>query len=127
MNKKTLLIVLVAFVVGGGLGFLMGEVRAPESDEHMMSDGAMMHNTSMGMGNAMDDMMQDLDGKSGDAFDRAFLSGMIVHHQGAVAMAQAALQYAKHPEIKQMAQAIISAQTAEISQMQEWQKSWYGY
>ncbi|MBY0293761.1 DUF305 domain-containing protein, partial [Patescibacteria group bacterium] len=41
-------------------------------------------------------------------------------------MAQAALQDAKHQEIKDMAKAIISAQTTEINQMQMWGKSWYG-
>lgn len=126
METKTLLAVLVALIIGAGAGYFLAGERTPDMDEHMMSDGTMMHNSGMGMSGAMDDMMQDLSGKSGDAFDQAFLSGMIVHHQGAVAMAQAALQYAKHPEIKQMAQAIISAQTTEITQMQEWQKSWYG-
>jgi uncharacterized protein (DUF305 family) len=41
-------------------------------------------------------------------------------------MANAAQTSAKHPEIKAMADAIIKAQTAEIAQMKEWQKSWYG-
>jgi uncharacterized protein (DUF305 family) len=91
----------------------------------MMSNGMMMGDNGMGMGNAMDDMMEGLLGKTGDDFDKAFLSEMIVHHQGAVSMAQAALQNAKHQEIKQMAQNIISAQTSEIQQMQQWQKSWY--
>jgi uncharacterized protein (DUF305 family) len=87
----------------------------------MMSDEKMG-----GMGGAMDDMMAGLQGKTGDEFDKEFLSEMIVHHQGAVSMAQAALQSAKHQEIKDMAQKIISAQTSEITQMQTWEKSWYG-
>lgn len=95
----------------------------PESEastsKHMMHD-------SMGMKSEMDGMMQSLEGKTGDAFDQAFLSEMIVHHQGAVAMAEAALKYAQHQEVKDLAQAILAAQNAEIKQMQEWQKSWYG-
>jgi len=51
---------------------------------------------------------------------------MILHHQGAVAMAEAALKNAKHQEIKDLAKAIITAQNAEIQRMQEWQASWYG-
>jgi uncharacterized protein (DUF305 family) len=74
----------------------------------------------------MGDMMSGLEGKTGDAFDQAFIEEMIVHHQGAVDMATAAQTSAKHPEIKTMADAIIKAQTAEIAQMKEWQKSWYG-
>lgn len=74
----------------------------------------------------MQDMMGGLDGKTGDEFDKAFISEMIVHHEGAVTMAEAALQNAKHPEIKKMAQDIIVTQTKEITQMKDWFEMWYG-
>lgn len=126
MHKQTVLIVavLIALVAGFSGGYLVrgGQVQ---DGMHMMPGGGMMHDNGMGMGNAMDDMMAGLQGKAGDEFDQAFLSEMIMHHQGAVVMAQAALQSAKHQEIKDMAQAIISAQTTEINQMRAWGKSWY--
>jgi hypothetical protein len=50
---------------------------------------------------------------------------MIMHHQGAVAMANDALKQAQRPEIKQLAEAIIQAQEAEIKQMQDWRKAWF--
>lgn len=78
------------------------------------------------MGMSMHDMSTMLEGKTGDAFDAAFLEGMIPHHQGAIDMANAALTNAKHEEIKAMAKAIISAQQKEIDQMEGWQQSW-GY
>jgi uncharacterized protein (DUF305 family) len=78
------------------------------------------------MGDTMTNMQASLAGKTGDAFDRAFLSEMIVHHQGAVDMAVSAKAYAKHDELKQMADVIITAQNAEIAQMKTWQKQW-GY
>jgi uncharacterized protein (DUF305 family) len=74
----------------------------------------------------MDGMVEALEGKQGDAFDRAFIDHMIPHHQGAVKMAELALQSAGHQEIKDMAQDIIDAQNAEISQMHNWYQSW-GY
>lgn len=123
METKTLLIAAVALIIGLGGGYALA---APSEDEHMMGDGRMMHNSSMGMSGAMDEMMQALEGKTGDEFDKAFLNEMIMHHQGAVEMAEAALENAKHEEIKTMAHAIISAQTTEIKQMQDWQKAWYG-
>jgi uncharacterized protein (DUF305 family) len=49
-----------------------------------------------------------------------------MHHQGAVQMAQAALQNAKHQEIKDLAQNIITAQNKEIAEMKQWQQQWYG-
>lgn len=78
------------------------------------------------MGMSMNDMAAMLDGKTGDAFDKAFIEGMIPHHQGAIDMARAAQTSAKHEEIKRMADAIISAQQQEIDQMNQWLKDW-GY
>lgn len=92
---------------------------------HMMPDGTRMGG-SMGMQMEMDGMMQNLKGKTGDAFDKAFLSEMIMHHEGAVDMAEAALRDAKHQEIKDLAQRIITAQEEEIQQMKTWEKEWYG-
>lgn len=94
------------------------------NDEHMMPDGSMMKN--MGESMTMDDMLNSLKGKTGDEFDKSFLNGMIEHHQGAINMANLAKKYAGHDEIKSMADDIISAQTNEITQMREWQKTW-GY
>lgn len=55
---------------------------------------------------------------TGEDYDRMFLANMIAHHQGAVDMANLALTSAKHQEIKDMANNIISAQTKEIGDMQ---------
>lgn len=90
---------------------------------HMMQDGSMMMDEDE-MGMSMDDMVASLKGKTGDAFDKAFLSEMIVHHQGAIDMANLAKQYAGHEEIKTMAEDIITTQTQEIEQMKTWQKEW---
>src|SRR3989344_2236288 len=121
MEKNTQIIIgLLILIIGFGAGYTIRGNQAPEAGEHMMQGGMMMDNNRMGssgMGSAMDDMMEGLQGKTGDAFDQAFLSEMIMHHQGAVVMAQAALQNSQHQEIKDMAKAIISAQTTEINQM----------
>lgn len=72
------------------------------------------------------DMASHLEGKTGDDFDEAFLSGMIVHHEGAVDMAELAEKNAKHEEIKRLSRDIISAQNEEIDTMRQWQTDW-GY
>jgi uncharacterized protein (DUF305 family) len=72
----------------------------------------------------MSNMAATLEGKSGDEFDEAFLSGMILHHQDAVEMANLAKQNAKHDEIKSLANDIIAAQSKEIDTMRQWQKDW---
>lgn len=60
------------------------------------------------------------------AFDQRFIESMIDHHEGAISMARDAQQKAEHPEIKTLAQAIITAQEGEITQMKQWLKTWYG-
>jgi uncharacterized protein (DUF305 family) len=57
--------------------------------------------------------------------DLRFIDAMTPHHEGAVVMAQEALQKSSRPEIKQLAQSIINAQQKEIAQMKDWRKTWY--
>ena len=77
-----------------------------------MMNGSMMGATMMN-GAQMRQMM----GANAD-FDRMFVQMMIPHHEAAIAMAQQALTQADHPEIKTLAQGIITTQRAEISEMQ---------
>ena len=77
------------------------------------------------MDDAMDGMMANLDNKTGDAFDQAFIDEMILHHRGAIEMANLAIHNAKHQEIKDLAEAIIQAQSKEIDEMSAWKAQWY--
>jgi len=71
-------------------------------------------------------MRMDMDLGAGDAeFDLRFINAMIPHHEGAVTMAQDALSKSKRPEIKKLAQNIISSQQKEIEQMKQWRQAWY--
>ncbi len=51
---------------------------------------------------------------NGEYSDAAFVDAMVPHHEGAVEMAQVALENAEHEEIRTLAQDIISGQQAEI-------------
>jgi len=75
------------------------------------------------MGGSMDGMMSEEDMaalESADAAEasRLFLEQMIKHHEGAVDMAETALEDAKNPDVLELAQQVIDDQTAEISTMQ---------
>ncbi len=137
-NNTTLLYVIIALLGGILLTCLycimstntqmMGTYRTLQSNGmmHQMPDGTMMGgNSQMNMNSMMSGMMAGLNGKTGDEFDKAFLSEMIVHHQGAVVMAQAVLKNSKRPELIKLANDIITAQTGEITMMKNWQNSWF--
>ncbi len=117
---------MLLVLVGGLGGFVLGEhTGSGLSDRgHRMPDGTYMKSSNT-MHDSMAGMMSSLEGKRGDALDRAFLADMIVHHEGAVEMAKVVQKDGKHPELKSLADGIIAAQTTEIAQMQAWQKEWY--
>lgn len=140
MNKDNVLYGVIGLLLGvviawGGMAIVdgnhhrdMGEMMKGGMMSMMGGDAGDMsahHENGGSMQGMMDGMMSGLQGKTGDAFDKAFLAEMIVHHEGAVEMAQAALKSANHAEIKAMANDIISAQTREISQMKQWQQAWF--
>jgi uncharacterized protein (DUF305 family) len=58
-------------------------------------------------------------------YDAQFIDSMIEHHNGAIAMAQQALEQSERPEIKQLAQNIIASQQQETTQMTAWRAQWY--
>jgi uncharacterized protein (DUF305 family) len=58
-------------------------------------------------------------------FDAQFIDSMIEHHQGAIDMAETALEESQRPEIRTLAQNIIDTQQQEIEQMQSWREQWY--
>ncbi|MDQ3089679.1 MAG: DUF305 domain-containing protein [bacterium] len=127
-NNKIIAFTAGALIIGLIVGFYLG--KKPETSQinemsHRMSDGSLMNSKGMSMNELMEGMNRDLVGKTGDEFDRAFLNEMIVHHEGAIGMAELALSNSKHQEVKDLAKNIIRAQESEISQMKNWLKAWY--
>ncbi len=88
----------------------------------MMSDAQALGISMSQMGMSMN--MTSLG--SARPFDRAFIDMMIPHHQGAVRMAHAELAKGNDPQLRALAQRIISAQDREIGEMNTWRQGWYG-
>lgn len=86
----------------------------------------MQDHSAMGMMDSMSGMMTELEGKTGDDFDKAFLEQMILHHQGAIDMAAPGKDNALRQEVKDLSSAIVNDQMKEIAQMRTWQNEW-GY
>jgi uncharacterized protein (DUF305 family) len=94
----------------------------------LMACGSSSSNTATGAPTATAIAGHDMTAMSmtNDApYDALFIDSMIVHHQGAIAMAQEALEKAQHTELKQFAQNVIMVQDGEITQMQVWRHDWY--
>ena len=63
--------------------------------------------------------MADLDAASGDDASRLFLEQMVVHHEGAIEMAETEIDAGQNADVVELAQKIIDAQTSEIALMNE--------
>ncbi|MDN3259252.1 DUF305 domain-containing protein [Streptomyces sp. CSDS2] len=78
------------------------------------------HSGMSGMSGMMsEDDMAALKRATGKDFDTRFLSLMVEHHQGAVEMAATEKQRGRSADAKAMADAIITAQDAEIKEMKQ--------
>jgi uncharacterized protein (DUF305 family) len=62
-------------------------------------------------------MMRDLSTLNGASLDKVFLEDMLMHHMGAVMMAQSVQPYIEHTEMTDLTKAIAETQTAEMQLM----------
>lgn len=58
--------------------------------------------------------------------EQRFMIMMIPHHEGAIAMADLALERSQRPEVLALAESIKQSQTQENEQMHTWYRQWYG-
>lgn len=85
---------------------------------HGMGAGTSMH---MGMTGTQDDITRL---ENAEDFDKAFVEHMIPHHQMAVMMANMLKDGTDRPEMKKLAEDVITAQTKEIEEMRQWLGEW---
>jgi len=131
MNKDNAMYGIIGLLVGVIIaGFVAGQavnnnntgmMRMMGMDTSSTQEVATDHSTM-----SMADMNRELEGLSGDDFDKSFVEMMIAHHEGAVDMAELSSTRAKHDEVKQLSKNIIIAQEQEIAEMKQWQQNW-GY
>lgn len=126
-NKSIIAVVMVALIAAAGFGgYVVGSQNDDNKNTSTPAATEQQPTTTDHNSMSMMDMNKQLEGLSGDAYDKAFIEMMITHHEGAVDMAKLSAGRAKHDEIKQLSQAIIAAQDKEIVEMKQWQQDW-GY
>ena len=100
----TISLVIIAFVIGIGAGYLI----APEYT----------------MAGYEAKQMADL-GKADKYVDLRYLNAMIAHHGGAMALAEQVKEKTQRPEIKKLAEDILSGEPKAIAELYQWKKDWY--
>jgi uncharacterized protein (DUF305 family) len=110
----------------------MGQEAASSSLPDICRSGGTMDAMSMGGSMTMDEahtaLMAGMDQMNSDMMtggmaadlDVAFVCSMIPHHQGAIDMAKAELQYGDNDWARGMAEKVIAAQEQEIADMLAW-------
>lgn len=107
-------------------GMMNGGMIGPGMMNGSTMSGGMM-NGQMGPGMMSGGMMgQGTITDQNAPFDQRFLDQMIMHHQGAVMSAQMMIADSARPELRDLAQRIITGQQHEIDQMRQWRQQWYG-
>lgn len=103
---------------GSMSGNMKGMDMGGPTADHAKTLGISMNDMGMSMN------MSELE--SAKPFDRTFIDMMVTHHAGAIRMARAELSKGSNPQLQKIAQAIVAAQTKEITEMNSWRKQWYG-
>ena len=91
----------------------------PIGDMDGSDSGHAGHGMDMGDGMMSEQDMAALAALDGAAFDQMWLTMVVAHHEGAIAMAQQILVTSANAEVRVLAQAVIDGQSAEIATIQK--------
>jgi uncharacterized protein (DUF305 family) len=111
-----------------GAGPSSSEQGSSEQDggEESTDDMQGMDHSNMDMSSEGTMAASEMLMENGEYSDERFIDAMVPHHQGAIDMAEVALENAEHLELLQLAQNVISTQQAEIEEMRAIKEQEFG-
>jgi uncharacterized protein (DUF305 family) len=120
---------LTVTVLGAAMFVSVSGSTVAQHDAHSGTPEAMwscdVAGTPAAAGHEDMDMGMDMD-MTDVEFDQLYIDMMLPHHGSIIALSQAALPHLTDPRLREMAENIIEAQTAENAQLTEWRTEWYG-
>jgi uncharacterized protein (DUF305 family) len=124
MQKKSVNLLLLALMLVAILA--LASCANSGSGEERGSSGSEDGMQGMAHGSESTDEASEMLMENGDYSDERFIDAMVPHHQGAIEMAQVALENAEHPEILALAEEIVLAQETEIEQLKTIKQEQFG-
>jgi uncharacterized protein (DUF305 family) len=133
MKNQIILVAVIALLIGGIGGYIISHDEGYERGWMMGGWGDRDRDRDEQKFTANDDdssgmgSMHDMHGMGSATTERSFIEEMIPHHQEAIDTAkQVIARGGTTPEIKKLAEGIVTAQEKEIADMKSWYQSWYG-
>jgi uncharacterized protein (DUF305 family) len=124
MQKKSVNLLLPALMLVAILA--LASCANSGSGEERGSSGSGDGMQGMAHGSESTDDASEMLMENGDYSDERFIDAMVPHHQGAIEMAQVALENAEHPEILALTEEIVAAQETEIEQLKAIKQEQFG-
>jgi uncharacterized protein (DUF305 family) len=118
LGRRTALPLITAILIAGLMG-MRAYAQYSHSDSQAASSGPAWSELQHSMG-LMHEVLSSL--KSTGNNDKDFVRLMLPHHQGAIDMAKTELMHGQDPQMRRLAQEIITDQQSEIKLMQLWLK-----
>lgn len=118
---------LAAAIVGGAASYAASQAASGSGPSAPASEAAtgvinnrgagvtMADNPDMGMGHFTENQ----------PFDAQFLDQMAVHHEGAIMSTRAMIADSVRPELRALAEDILTSQRDQLAQMRTWRRQWY--
>src|SRR4028118_1532710 len=124
MQKKYVNLLLLALMLVAILA--LASCASSGGGEEQGNSGSEDGMQGMGHDSESTDDTSEMLMENGEYSDERFIDAMVPHHQGAIEMAQVALENAEHSEILALAEEIVAAQETEIGQLKSIKQEQFG-